>query len=308
MLPIKFLYILTFILLFSSRIGVDAATISSPREGSVYKDGDKFTVKVDLEQTENVEMIWLFTTDGKNSVVLKSSPYEAEFKVDTKYIGEDKVHASIKYMDGRLIDLEKNIKIVLPDGVILQSITNANNHAYVHDTDSTGDIGSLYGMYSDGIERKLPNIADPTLEYSSDDPTIVEVDNSGKLYSKKLGKTFITIKSGDVSSKLPVKVYVTLEPPKNFKAVATQTEIQLSWELSPNDPKWVTGYQVWRGLYANESQDVLIAALPKGTTLYVDSSVNPDTTYYYTVLAISDVLNDISSMNPKQTGKLLAAP
>lgn len=288
---------------------VFAAVLSSPNEGTVYKSGESIPVKIETSQNEQIELIGLHTLNSKNFKVLNNPPFEAIFKADDEYFGDDQVIATVKYLNGDITTLKKNIKISLKDGVELKALTYYDKEEAIRDTDAIKDLHGIHGMYSDGIERPLPNPANPALlEYSSDDPSIVEVDNTGRMTSRKLGDTFITIKSENVSSKLPLMVYVTLDPPKNFKAVSTPTEIQLSWELSPSDPKWVTGYKVWRGEYANGSKDVLIASLPKGTTSYVDASAKPDISYYYTVLATSDILNDISSMNPKQTGKLLAAP
>lgn len=304
------LFILASVLMVTIFIeNISAAVLISPNEGSVYKSGESIPVKVEIDQNEQIEFVWLYTLTSKNSVVLKSPPFEAIFKADDEYFGTDEITAAVKYVNGEIITLEKNIKIILKDGVELQTLIYYQNYEAIDDTDSIGKLHGFHGMYSDGIERPLPNPANPALlEYSSDDPSIVEVDNTGKMISRKMGKTFITIKSGNVSFKLPLKVFVAIDPPKNFKAVSTPTEIQMTWELSPNDPKWVTGYQIWRGEYANESQDYLIASLPKGTTSYVDASAKPDITYYYIVLATSDILTDISSMNPKQTGKLLAVP
>lgn len=301
--------ILASVLMFAIFIeNVSAAVLSSPNEGTVYKSGESIPVKVETGQNEQIEQVWVHTARSKNTIVLNSPPFEVILKADDKYIGDDQVTAAVKYTNGEIVTLKKNIVITLKDAVVLQAITYYDKDEAIDDTDSIKNISSLYGMYTDGVERELPNPTNPVLEYSSDDPSIVEVDSTGKMISRKLGKTFITIKSGNVSFNLPLKVFVAIDPPKNFKAVSTPTEIQMTWELSPNDPKWVTGYQVWRGEYANGSKDVLVASLPKGSTAYVDASAKPNTTYYYTVLATSDNLKDISSMNPKQTGKLLTVP
>lgn len=285
-----------------------SATLVRPVEGTIYKSGESFFVSVDVDQNEQIKMIWLYTLHSKNSVILNAPPFEATFKADDKYIGDDTVVAALKYTNNDLKDMQKNIRIILPDGVTLKEITYYKSDEAIIDTDSTETFHSLYGKYSDGIERKLPNIANPVLEFFSDDPLIVEVDNTGKMYSRKLGQTFITVKSGDVSSKLPVKVFVTLEPPKNFKAVATQTEIQLTWELSPNDPKWVTGYKVHRTERTDGILGEVIGTVTNGTTSFVDTSALPGKSYVYTVQAVSSTLNDSSRGNPKQIGKLLTVP
>jgi hypothetical protein len=285
---------------------LSAAVLSSPNEGTVYKSGESIPVKVETGQNEQIELIGLYTLNSKNFKVLKSPPFEAIFKADDEYFGDDQVIATVKYMNGDITTLNKNVKIILKDGVELQALIYYKNEEAIIDTDSIKKLHGFHGMYSDGIERPLPNPVNPALlEYSSDDPSIVEVDNTGKMISSKLGKTFITIKSGEVSFKLPLKVFVAIVPPKNFKAVSTPIEIQLTWELSPNDPKWVTGYKIFRNESPDGFPDDLLTTVTKGTTSFTDVSAKPGKTYYYCVQAVASTIAKVSDITPWEIGRLL---
>src|SRR6185369_6609111 len=142
------------------------------------------------------------------------------------------------------------------------------------DTDKT-ELIKLDGLYSDGVKRRLPNVADSLLEFSSEDPSIVEVDNTGKMVSIKIGETYINAKSRDISVKILARVHVSPEPPLNLKTNPTQTEIILTWDLSPNDPKWVTEYTVRRTERADGLYETVIAVLPKGSTTFADTTAVP---------------------------------
>lgn len=279
------------------------ATFSSPVEGAVVKTGEQYLVRLELDSSEQVKEVVFVTWKPGQTAEIKTPPYETYFTSD-KELGESSVEASITFVDGKLMELSRNIKIVLVDGVKLQNITYLNKDESFSDTDKEKTLKSFYGTYSDGIERDLPNIADPVLEYSSDDPSIVVVDNAGKAMSKGLGETFITIKSRDISFKLPVWVIAELEPARNLKLQPTQTDIQLTWDISPSDPKWVTEYKIYRSESSDGLMEDVIALLPKGSTTFTDKTVKAGKTYYYSVQAISSTAKDVSNMTGWQSCKL----
>ncbi|MBX6379658.1 MAG: fibronectin type III domain-containing protein [Thermoflavifilum aggregans] len=76
------------------------------------------------------------------------------------------------------------------------------------------------------------------------------------------------------------------DPASNPIAIAlSQTKVQLSWSQKPNPVNNETGFEIYRSLQKDTGYQ-LIAINPADSTVFIDSTVNPNTTYYYRIRAI----------------------
>jgi len=76
------------------------------------------------------------------------------------------------------------------------------------------------------------------------------------------------------------------DPASNPIAIAlSQTRVQLSWSQKPNPVYNETGFEIYRSLQKDTGYQ-LIAINPADSTVFIDSTVNPNTTYYYRIRAI----------------------
>jgi hypothetical protein len=81
-------------------------------------------------------------------------------------------------------------------------------------------------------------------------------------------------------------------PPFNLKAVDTPNDngsaMDISWQLSPDDQRLVTKYQVLRSTSTGRPF-VVVGETTKGQSAFTDNGVTTDSSYYYKVAAVSDM-------------------
>ncbi|MBX6360616.1 MAG: fibronectin type III domain-containing protein [Acidobacterium ailaaui] len=76
------------------------------------------------------------------------------------------------------------------------------------------------------------------------------------------------------------------DPASNPIAIAlSQTKVQLSWSQKPNPVYNETGFEIYRSLQKDTGYQ-LIAINPADSTVFIDSTVSPNTTYYYRIRAV----------------------
>jgi hypothetical protein len=74
--------------------------------------------------------------------------------------------------------------------------------------------------------------------------------------------------------------------PTTLKIAIVQNGFKLSWNLSPQDPGMVTGYEILRSELAS-GPFIKVATLDKGVSQYIDATASREIIYYYKVRAIA---------------------
>jgi hypothetical protein len=92
----------------------------------------------------------------------------------------------------------------------------------------------------------------------------------------------------------------TLGAPAALKLVIVPNGFKLTWNLSPQDPGMVTGYEIIRSDRASGPYDS-IASVSKGVSEYVDTTASKEIIYYYKVRAQAG--NMYSSYSNTVTGE-----
>jgi hypothetical protein len=69
---------------------------------------------------------------------------------------------------------------------------------------------------------------------------------------------------------------------------------KLTWELSPQDPGIVTGYEIARADLASGPFNK-VATVNKGVSEYIDTTASPEIIYYYKVRAVAGALYSLYS-------------
>lgn len=97
--------------------------------------------------------------------------------------------------------------------------------------DRSGDIVTVYGIFSDGVKRELDN--DPATTYTSSDDSVISIDNKGKFQVYKVGEAAITVSNSGISKVIPV----VFKPPRGIRPEETippTTQINIQPQANPD--------------------------------------------------------------------------
>jgi hypothetical protein len=82
--------------------------------------------------------------------------------------------------------------------------------------------------------------------------------------------------------------------PTALKIAIVQNGFKLSWNLSPQDPGIVTGYEIIRSELAS-GPFIKVATLDKGVSQYIDATASREIIYYYKVRALAGSMSSPDS-------------
>lgn len=208
--------LLGIILAFSCHSSpVAGFTITEPKPGATYHPGDRVKLKAMTGLNEQPVVVYLYATHMQYADLYSSPPYELTFTIPANFTGKDILVASEKFSDGKIIETQVEINVILPSNVILQGISvdptrillqkmpagSDPNDIRIAETRSIG-VG---GMYSDGVKRGLTSSSKGTT-YTSSNEKAVTVDAEGNVKAQGLGGATITVKNGKYSTTVKVVV------------------------------------------------------------------------------------------------------
>ncbi|NDD65711.1 MAG: hypothetical protein EBZ36_17315, partial [Acidobacteria bacterium] len=168
--------------------------------------------------------------------------------------------------------------------LLIQTYGSGNSDLYVR-------YGSLPGLYKFDCRSTLNTSSDRCVfSYpQAGDWFIMVYGNSNSVVSYTLDATYLT----GVENNRP-------EAPTNLLATATSfSQISLSWEDNSSNE---VGFSIRRRIGLNGTP-VQIATVSQNVTSYFDTGLNPDVTYYYTIVAynlagFSSSSNDANATTP----------
>jgi len=79
---------------------------------------------------------------------------------------------------------------------------------------------------------------------------------------------------------------ITLGAPTQLRLVIVPNGFKLTWKAAAEDPRVVTGYEVFRSDLAS-GPFIKIATVDKGVLEYIDTTVPREIIYYYKVRAVA---------------------
>jgi hypothetical protein len=197
---------------------VSGFTITEPKPGTIYHPGDIVTLKAMTGPNEQPVAVYLYATHMQYSDLYSAPPYELTFTIPADFTGKDTLVASEKFSDGKIVETQVEINVILPSNVTLQGISVDPTRILLQKlpTDSDSNKVRAYearsigvsGLYSDGVNRHIASSADGTI-YASSDEKVVTVDEEGNVTAQGLGTATITVRNGKYSAtaKVVVKPY-----------------------------------------------------------------------------------------------------
>lgn len=176
--------------------------------------------------------------------------------------------------DGNGIFDSKGLTLNVQQTATLQSL-KADANTWYFETDWNGNIEEkngeqiyLTGVYSDGIEREIP---DTGTTFTSIDPSIVSVEGS-KMYPHKLGTAIITISNSGISTTMAATVKKPRGLPRS-ETIPPTTKVVKITPAAPNAAGWYNS-DITVSLAASDNQggsgvreiDYYLRGLSKGMT------------------------------------------
>ncbi|MFC1604812.1 hypothetical protein ACFL5F_07275, partial [Planctomycetota bacterium] len=155
----------------------------------------------------------------------KMAPYEYDFTIDQDFIGEFTI-ATVALDNAGLIDY-KSISLYSESLQNLMGITvGPLNKVVLH----PGDDIYFYvnGLYQDGAVFDITYLS--TTNFTSSNPSIVEVSSKGVLIAKSPGQAIVTVEN----SELKEEIEIVVEPAKTF----LPTQLIDDFNDNLQDPKW----------------------------------------------------------------------
>jgi endoglucanase Acf2/fibronectin type 3 domain-containing protein len=136
-----------------------------------------------------------------------------------------------------------------------------------------------------GTDQFGATLANPAVSWSVSGPGTI--DNTG-LYRApgSTGSAVVTATSGTASLSATVNVLNQLPAPSGLSAAVANnyTEVDLSWNAPSGS---VTGYYVYRATSPGGESTTPLNSTPISGTSFIDTTVAPQTSYFYTVKAVN---------------------
>jgi hypothetical protein len=214
----KKIFILLFVAIvtFANSTYSNALTITTPTPGRKFSPGDKVVVRVNTEINEDILGVFIFTYKLGYSTIAMMPPYVLEFVIDETFTGKDKIVASGKLSNGKMIETEVEFEVVLPLSIKLENLTIDPSSLFLQKLPINSDPNKIIiygtehigvaGIYSDGYKRDISSASSGTI-YRSSDESIVAVDSEGLATAKNAGraKIFISNSGKEISVDAIVK-------------------------------------------------------------------------------------------------------
>lgn len=199
-----------------------AFSITSPKEGDVFRVGDTVVVTVETSSSELIHTVYFKSSiSGLLAEVagafnkIEGPPFRTEFTIPRDFDISNPISIFAIGVRGQSPNDEEvrarpvNIRITLSPTVTLQSIRVDTMPRFLYlepETSRTEEL-AVGGIFSDGVEREITSSALGTT-YQSGNEKVVTVDKEGVLHAAGVGKTVITVKNGNKSVQIQVEVKV----------------------------------------------------------------------------------------------------
>lgn len=174
-----------------------ALVITSPPNGSTFNEGDAITIRVEPSPGDPPFRKVVIFTPGESDMcpTFTRPPYECQVRLPEGSWREGTIGAVGRTLSGQFFEAEK-VTIYMRVTATLQRLTTLTNQkTFFVDVGGKKRL-SIFGEYSDGIDRELDGQAAGTT-YESSDPEIATVDAGGLVTGVSPGQAVITAKNGE---------------------------------------------------------------------------------------------------------------
>lgn len=197
----------------------------------------------------------------------------------------------IKYKKTKVAFTNREWVIVNKEGIVDRYRYTIDSHGFLYMSSRRYNAcGKLMGKVDVqgemNVIRSVSPYEEDTVELGVDYSSDVISDEGDFYIGKATPDGFTVLKWTWVDS--PDDPNVGPMSPTNFLATPTPEGTKMKWRTSLDDPGCVSGYAIERATLA-EGPFTVIHTADKGIEKYTDPNVEPDTTYYYRIQALSIV-------------------
>jgi len=191
-------------------------SFTSPAPNARVEAGSMVQASLDVENAESFAGV-MFTAYGEHGKLLGGNfvveqPYTWTLQLPPDYTGPATITATGKVLNRKTTSPpESNVTIYvkLPAFVVVQGIRTGDDQTLLFMRPYATRKLSVYGQYSDGVERDISSGQSGTT-YDSSNKTVALVDANGVVTARVPGKVQIIVKNG--TNELAVTVVVQLKP------------------------------------------------------------------------------------------------
>jgi len=202
----RILLIIIFAILFAIKLSIVFAEpgieITEPADGSVVHPGEDFVLRIEpvdgFVATQGDVAISKFFYERFTSLPASftvTAPQEVSGKLYISVIadatGDTGAVAEANLIVEQTATLQ-SLEIDQSDDISVDLDWNGN----IEEGEDSGNIVIVYGIYSDGIKRKIPK---EEITFTSSNPSVISIDNEGNYQVHKFGEASITVSNPGVS-------------------------------------------------------------------------------------------------------------
>jgi hypothetical protein len=151
----------------------------------------------------------LFEEDEDFHLNAATGLYEKIITIPRRIFGLDTIKVVAANDQGRELEAEVKILVTIPPSTVLTALRMDEDQRILYARVGERDELSVYGRFSDGIERDVSSAFMGTA-YTSSDEKVVTVDVDGLVTSKGPGTAQITVRNGRLE--LTVEAVVKPKP------------------------------------------------------------------------------------------------
>ena len=222
----------------SNSFAAPGIKITSPLNGSTVTPGQEVTVKIEAVGGFKIKQGVAGIGGSPLNVNVTSLPMTFTDKIPAKAIGRVAVDVLATDVAGNMVG--DSVTLNVQQTATLQSLEiNQDKISVALDWDGninenpSNYICTVYGIYSDGIKRDISEDANTT--YSSNDPSVISIDNKGNYTINKVGEATVTVSNSGLSKVIPV----VFEKPSGIRPSETiPPTVSIDIQPAPNAAGW----------------------------------------------------------------------
>ncbi|MEW5759107.1 MAG: hypothetical protein AB1755_06580 [Candidatus Omnitrophota bacterium] len=229
-------FVLLLLVSFGGFIFADEGIrISEPLDGGTVNPGEEINIVVEPVDGLELREVLIVTPFAVETLI--SPPFSMRVMVPNDAAGILPISVTEQDSSGKFVGDE--ITLNIQQTAVLQSLEIDQDSILVYldwdgniDHGATGNIVTIYGIYSDGIKRDITHAG---TSYVSSNPDVISIEDNGHYRVNEVGEASITVSNSGISQVIPV---VFKEPEGIRPSETIRPTTQINIHPAPNALGW----------------------------------------------------------------------